>query len=111
MADILKLPPFDVPGLHRQARRGAFQRLDTGHLVDRDGLNTLLRSGGGSLIHRADIGTLGVEVGIGLRRQPVAVEMRLEIGLFFKKRPTEPCEMLLTMPRATDCRASSLWLQ
>ena len=111
MADILELPPFDVPGLHRQARRGAFQRLDTGHLVDRDGLHTLFRGGGGRLIHRADIGALGVEVGIRLRRQPVAVAMRLEIGLFFKKRPTEPCEMLLTMPRATDCRASSLWLQ
>jgi hypothetical protein len=45
------------------------------------------------------------------RGQPVAVEMRLEIGLFLKKRPTEPCEMLLTMPRmprATDRRASSI---
>src|SRR5476649_2336064 len=108
MADILELPPFDVSRLHWQARRSPFQRLDASHLVDRDGLYVALGGGGGGLIHRADIGALGVEVGIRLRRQPVTVAMRLEIGLFFKKRPTEPCEMLLTMPRATDCRASSL---
>ena len=108
MPDVLELPPFDVSGLHRQAWGGPFQRLDTGHLVDRDGLHALLGGGGGRLIDRADVGALGVEVGIRLGRQPVTVAMRLEIGLFFKKRPTEPCEMLLTMPRATDCRASSL---
>ena len=58
MPDVLELPPFDVPGLHRQARGGAFQRLDTGHLVDRNGLNALFGGGGGRLIHRADIGAL-----------------------------------------------------
>jgi integrase/recombinase XerD len=67
--------------------------------------------GRGRLIHRADIGALRIEVGIWLGRQPVTVAVWLEIGLFFKKRPTEPCEILLTMPRATACRASSLWLQ
>jgi hypothetical protein len=108
MPDILELPPFNVSRLHRQVRRGPFQRLDAGHLVDRDGLHALLGGGGGCLIHRADVGALGVEVGVRLAGQPVTVEMRLEIGHFFKSRPTEPCEMLLTMPRATDCRASSL---
>ena len=111
MADILELAPLDVSRLHRQALGGTFQRLDTGHLVDRNGLHTLLGGGGGSLINRADISALRVEVGIRLGCQPVTVAVRLEISLFFKKRPTEPCEMLLTMPRATDCRASSLWLQ
>ena len=111
MADIFELPPFDMPGLHRQAWGGAFQRLDTGHLVDRNGLPALFGGCGGGLIDRADVGTFGVEFRIRLRRQPVTVAMRLEIGLFFKNRPTEPCEMLLTMPRATDCRANSLWLQ
>jgi hypothetical protein len=57
---------FDVPGLHRQARCGAFQRLDTGHLVDRNGLSTLFGSGGGGLIHRTDVGALRVERGIRL---------------------------------------------
>ena len=94
MADILALPPFDVSRLHRQARRGAFQSLDTGHFVDRDSLHTLLGGGGGRLIHCADIGALRVEVGIRLGRQSVTVAVRLEIGLFSKKRPTEPCEML-----------------
>jgi hypothetical protein len=66
MADIFELPPFDVPGLHRQAGRGALQRLNTGHLVDRNSLHAFGGVGGG-LIHRADIGTLGVELGIRLR--------------------------------------------
>ena len=106
MPDVLELPPFDVPRLHRQVRGGTLQCLDTGHLVDRNGLLALFGSRG--LIHGADVGALGVEVGIGLGGQPVTAQMRLESGLFFKKRPTEPCEMLSTMPRATDCRANSL---
>jgi hypothetical protein len=82
--DILELPPFDVTGLHRQARSGPFQRLDTGHLVDRNALHALLGGGESGLVDRADIGTLGVKVGISLRRQPVTVGMRLEIGLFLR---------------------------
>src|SRR4051794_34929421 len=108
MPDILELPPLDVPGLHRQALGGPFQGLDPRHLVDRDGLHTLPGGGGGGLIHRADLGALPIEIGIRLRGQPVTVAMRLEIGLFFKNRPTEPCEMLSTMPRCTAWRASSL---
>jgi hypothetical protein len=105
---ILEFAPFGVSRLHRQAWCGAFQCLDTGHLVDRNGLHALFGGAGGRLINRADVGALGVELGIGLWGQPVTAAMRLEIGLFFLKRPTEPCEMLSTMPRATDCRASSL---
>jgi hypothetical protein len=108
--DVLELPPLDLPGLHRQAFGGTLQRLDAGHLVDRDGLPASLGGGGGRLIDRAALGALRVEVRIRFWRQPVPVEMRLEIGLFVKKRPTEPCEMLSTMPRATPWRASSLWL-
>jgi hypothetical protein len=104
---ILELPPFDVPGLHRQARSGAFQRLGIPVISSIDTVCTPCSAA----VDRADIATLGVKVGIRLRRQPVTVAMRLEIGLFFKNRPTEPCEILLTMPRATACRASSLWLQ
>ena len=111
MPDILELPPLDMSRLHRQARRGTLQRLNAGHFVDRHSVHVLLGGGRGRLVDRADIGALGVEFGIRLGRQPVAAAMRLEIGLFFKKRPTEPCEMLLTMPRLTACRASSLWLQ
>jgi hypothetical protein len=89
MPDILELPPFDVTRLHWQARRGAFQRLDTGHFIDRDSLHTLRSGGGGRLIHCADIGALRVEVGIRLGRQPVTVAVRLEIGLFLKSaRPS-----------------------
>jgi hypothetical protein len=66
MADILELPPFDVAGLHRQPWGGALQRLNTGHLVDRNGLHVLFGGGWSRLIHRADIGALGVDSGSGL---------------------------------------------
>jgi hypothetical protein len=83
MPNIFELPPFDVAGLHRQAWGGAFQRLDTGHLVNRNSLAALFGGGGGGLIYRADVGALRVELGIRLGGQPVTVAMRLEIGLFF----------------------------
>ena len=57
MPDILELPPFDVSRLHRQVLGGTFQRLDAGHLVDRDGLHALLGGSGGRLIHRAEPAT------------------------------------------------------
>ena len=37
--------------------------------------------------------------------------MGLEVGLFFKKRPTERCEMLGTRPRRMASSAISRWLQ
>src|SRR5215471_6415440 len=89
MPDILELAPFNMSRLHRQARRGALQGLDAGHLVDRDGPHALLCSGRSRLIDRADVGALGVEVGVRLRRQPVTAEMRLEIRTFLKSaRPS-----------------------
>jgi hypothetical protein len=36
--------------------------------------------------------------------------MRFEVGLFFKKRPTERCEMLGTRPRRVASSAISRWL-
>src|SRR5205807_6773078 len=67
--------------------------------------------GGRSLVDRADVRALGVESGIGLRGQPVTEAMRLEVGLFFKKRPTERCEMFETRPRRIASSAISRWLQ
>ena len=37
--------------------------------------------------------------------------MRFEVGLFFKNRPTERCEMLGTRPRRIASSAISRWLQ
>jgi len=45
MPDVLELAPLDVSRLHRQARGGTFQRLDAGHLIDRDGLHALVGGG------------------------------------------------------------------
>src|SRR5271155_4592816 len=48
---------------------------------------------------------------IGFRRQPMTKAMRFEVGLFFKNRPTERCEMLGTRPRRIASSAISRWLQ
>jgi hypothetical protein len=84
MPDVLELAPFDVSGFHGQAFGGTFQGLNAGHLVDRNGLTTLLSQVGRSLVHRANVSTFLVEGGIGLRCQPVTVEMRLKIRFFLK---------------------------
>ena len=101
MPDILELTPLDMSRLHRQGRSGALQRLNAGHFVDRHGVHVLLGGRRCRLVDGADIGALGVEFRVRLGRQPIAVAMRLEVRCFFKKRPTEPCEILLTMPRRT----------
>ena len=65
---------------------------------------------GRGLVDLADIGAFGIESGIRLRGQPVTDAMRLEVCLFFKKRPTERCEMLGTRPRRMASPAISRWL-
>ncbi len=61
---------------------GAFQGLDAGHLVNRNGLAALFGHGGCRLIDLADVSAFPVEVGIRLWGQPVTAEMRLD-GSFF----------------------------
>jgi hypothetical protein len=51
---------------------------------------------GCGLVNLTDVGAFGVKGRIGFWRQPVTKAMRFEVGLFFKKRPTERCEMLGT---------------
>ena len=70
-----------------------------------------VRSAGLSYLSGFSSGALGIEGGIGLRGQPVADAMRLEVGIFFKKRPTERCEMLGTRPRRMASSAISRWLE
>src|SRR3984893_12919291 len=110
VAAILELAPLDLAGLHWQSRRGALQGLNAGHLVDRDRAMALIGAGGGP-VNRADVGALGVKGRIGFWGQPVTKAMRFEVGLFFKKRPTERCEMLGTRPRRIASSAISRWLQ
>ncbi len=88
VAAILELTPLDLARRHRQSRRDALEGLHAGHLVDGDGATGVI-GGSRSFVDRADVCALGIEGGIGLRGQPVADAMRLEVGLFFKKRPTE----------------------
>src|ERR1700687_4223331 len=110
VAAILELAPLDLAGLHWQSRRGTFQGLNAGHLVDRDRAMALIGAGCG-LVNLADVGALGVKGRIGFCGQPVTKAMRFEVGLFFKKRPTERCEMLGTKPRRMASSAISRWLQ
>src|SRR5215467_9961185 len=110
VAAILELTSLDLAGRHRQSRRDAFEGLDAGHLVDRDGAMGVIGSGRG-FVDRTDVRALGIEGGIRLRGQPVADAMWLEVGFFFKKRPTERCEMFGTRPRRMASSAISRWLQ
>src|SRR5262245_66379800 len=80
------------------------------HLVDRDRAMAVIRGGRG-LVDRADVRALCVEGGIGLRGQPIADALWFEVGLFFKKRPTERCEMIGTRPRRMASSAISRCLQ
>src|ERR1700730_6795105 len=110
VAAILEFAPLDLARLHRQPRRDALQRLNAGHLVDRDCAMALVGAGCG-LVNLTDVGAFGVKGRIGFWRQPVTKAMRFEVGLFFKKRPTERCEMLGTRPRRMASSAISRWLQ
>ena len=84
MPDILELTPFDMPRLHRQGRGGALERLNAGHLVDRHGVHILFGGSPRRLVDGADVGALGVEFGVRLRRQPITAAMRLEVRIFLK---------------------------
>src|ERR1700758_106306 len=110
VAAILELAPLGLAGLHRQSRRGTLQGLNAGHLVDRDRAMAVIGTGRG-LVNLADVGAFGIKGRIWLWRQPITETMGLEVRLFFKKRPTERCEMLGTRPRRIASSAISRWLQ
>src|SRR6516225_5223556 len=110
VAAILEFAPLDLARLHRQARRDALQRLNAGHLVDRDCAMALVGAGSG-LVNFTDIGAFGVKGRIWFWRQPVTKAVRFKVGFFFKKRPTERCEMFETRPRRIASSAISRWLQ
>ena len=65
---------------------------------------------GRGLIDSTDVGAFGVESRIRLRGQPVTDAMGLEVSLFFKKRPTERCDMFGTRPRRMASSAISRWV-
>ena len=82
MADVLVFPSFDQARLERQRRGCALERLDAGHLVDRDGANPVVRSLPRTGVGRADVGALVIEPLIRLGRQPIPDAMRLQRRLF-----------------------------
>ena len=86
MADVFELAPFDLAGPDRQGGCDALERLDAGHLVDRDRAHRLLGFDGAA-IDAAYIDALGLEVRVGLGREPGAHAMRLEVGFFLKSAP------------------------
>src|SRR5271157_186906 len=109
VALIFELASLDLARHQRQPRCDALQRLNAGHFVDGDCAMSVVAIGGG-LVNRTDIRALAIKGGIRLRGQPVTDAMRLEVCLFFKKRPTERCEMFGTRPRRMASSAISRWL-
>src|SRR6202140_5593607 len=85
------------------------QRLNARHFVDGDRAMSVIGTGCG-LVNRTDIRALAIKGGIRFRGQPVTDAMGLEVCLFFKKRPTERCEMFGTRPRRMASSAISRWL-
>src|SRR6516165_7371746 len=63
------------------------------------------------LVDLTDIGAFGVKGRVWFWRQPATKAVRFKVGLFFKKRPTERCEMFETRPRRIASSAISRWLQ
>src|SRR4030081_3228097 len=98
VALIFELASLDLARHQRQPRRPALQRLNAGHFVDGDRAMSVIRPGCG-LVNRTDIRALAIKGGIRFRGQPVTDAMGLEGCLFFKKRPTERCEIFGTRPR------------
>jgi hypothetical protein len=62
VADIFELAPLYHSRLHRQRGRGAFERLNTGHLVNGKGAHTFRRGGRGFEIGETNSGTLGLKI-------------------------------------------------
>jgi hypothetical protein len=107
---VFELKSFDLARHHRKIGRAPLQRLNAGLLIDRDGTMGIIGAGR-EFVDPANVPAFGFESGVGLGGQPVADAMRLEVGLFFKNRPTERCEMLGTSPRRIASSAISRWLQ
>jgi hypothetical protein len=78
VADIFELAPLHLSWLHGQRGRGAFQRLNTGHLIDGNGARTFRRGGRGFEMGGTNSGTLGLEIRIGLGREPIPDTMGLK---------------------------------
>jgi len=68
-----------------KARSRAFQGLNTGRLIDRDGLDASLGPFRGQPIGLADIVTFFVKTLVVLGGQPTTHAMRLEAGFFLKR--------------------------
>src|ERR1700730_4143060 len=109
VALIFELASLDLARHQRQPRRHALQRLNAGHFVDGDRAMSVIGTGCG-LVNRTDIRALAIKGGIRFRGQPVTDAMGLEVCLFFKKRPTERCEIFGTRPRRMASSAISRWL-
>ena len=111
VADVLGLLALDAPGGHRPIRGLALARLDPGLLVDGDGLDAGGGTLGGGAVGLADVVAALLEALVALGVQPRFGAVGLEVGLLFKKRPTESGEIEATTPRLTASRANSSWVQ
>lgn len=84
VADVFKLAPLGLAGLHRQPRSAALKRLDAGHFVDRQRHLSLARALGGGGVNGANIAGFLFLALIALRCQPVADELGFKVSLILK---------------------------
>ena len=95
VADVLVLAALGATGAQRFRRRGAFERLDAGHLVgagDVAAERLQHRRVGVGRAYRLHLRREGLRIGLlGLGIEPVAAAMRLQIGLHLRNaRPSGP---------------------
>jgi hypothetical protein len=87
VADVFELPAFDLARLHGQPGVFPFQGLHAGHLIQTLDAFTLFGQGWRLAIERIDVINFVLKFGIMLRGEPIAVQMRLDLGIFLKVSP------------------------
>ena len=87
MPNELELLPFYLAGRHRQTGVLALQGLDTRQLIGTHHPFACLVQFGCLAIQRVDVLNLLIELVIADWRQPIAHQVRFEIGIFLKASP------------------------
>jgi hypothetical protein len=84
MADVFKLTPFGLAGLHGQTWGNALKRLDSRHFVNRQSQLSFFRTLAGGGVRGANVARLLFAVFIAFFGQPVADQMWLKVCLILK---------------------------
>ena len=113
MPDLFKFLPLHMPRHHRQRGMCVFSGSNPGHLITRMNLNPHVGQGRRFLVEVTDSLNLRAKLLriVTVRMQPVPNQVRFEIGLLFKKRPTWRGEIFSTIFCFMASRASAEGVQ